>query len=311
MTLRMSWQKWVVSGIATAAACGFAGCGKSQEQPANGGESKSPTVAIASPGDSGTGTLAGPMTPAKPDKMHLPFDQAITEGVPSDAGVALPPPKTLAGLNCGELNEQVQRTWNTIKFVDAAGKKQTYLIELDVGSGATQFGAIEILMRPEIAPNHVRNFVALAMLHYYDGLRFDRIVRQEGMTEDGKVSKLVLLEAGSPLENGDPAGSNLGYWLRPEFSPEAKHEEGTVGACLMPSEDNAETAAVRFYMNLTPAPAMDGNFTVFGKITRGIEVARKIAEQKVISSEPGPDQGRPAAPIVIRKVTVTPVPVIE
>lgn len=311
MALRANWWKWMVSGIAAAAASGVAGCGNGKEQPANGGDSKTPTVAIAN-SEGNTATTSDPMTPAAPpDKMHLPFEQAITEGVPSDAGVSLPPPRTLAGLNCGALNEHVQKLWNTIRFTDPDGKKQTYMLEMEVASGATPMGTIEILMRPELAPNHVRNFVALAMLHYYDGLRFDRIVRQEGMTEDGKASKLVLLEAGSPVENADPASSNLGYWLRPEFNAEAKHEEGTVGACLMPSEDNAETAAVRFYINLTPAPAMDGNFTAFGKVTHGIEVARRIAEQKVISSDPGPDQGRPATPILIRKVTVKAVPVIE
>src|SRR5260221_5950164 len=109
-------------------------------------------------------------------------------------------------------------------------------------------------MQTELAPNHVRNFVALTKLQFYDGLRFHRIVRQESQG-DAIASKLVLLEAGSPVETADPASSHLGYWLRPEFSKDIKHEEGTVGACLMATDDNAETAACRFYINLTPAPA--------------------------------------------------------
>jgi cyclophilin family peptidyl-prolyl cis-trans isomerase len=149
------------------------------------------------------------------------------------------------------------------------------------------------------------------MLQFYDGLRFDRVVRQEGVDEEGKPTRVVVLEAGSPVESADPACSHLGYWLRPEFSDEAKHDEGTVGACLAPSEDNAETAACRFYITLTPAPAMDGNFTVFGRIVKGIEVARMIAEQPVRGEEAGPDHGRPTAPITIRKASVRAIPVVQ
>ena len=153
----------------------------------------------------------------------------------------------------------------------------------------------------------MRNFVALATLQYYDGLRFDRIVQQEYKTDDGQAGKLGLLEAGAPLETAEPERSHLGYWLKPEFHADLKHEEGSVGACLLECDGNEETAAVRFYINLTPAPAMDGNFTIFAKVTKGLDVARRIADLPH-GEEAGPDQGRPKQPITIRKVTVRPVP---
>src|SRR5262245_65602513 len=90
-----------------------------------------------------------------------------------------------------------------------------------------------MLMRPEIAPNHVRNFIALASQQYYDGLRFDRIVKQQYEGENGQTGKLVLLEAGAPIETAEPERSHLGYWLKPEFNQDVKHEEGTVGGCLL------------------------------------------------------------------------------
>jgi len=160
-------------------------------------------------------------------------------------------------------------------------------------------------MQPELAPNHVRNFVALATLQYYDGLRFDRIVAQEYKTEDGQSTKVALLEAGAPLETAEPGRSHLGYWVKPEFNPGVKHDEGSVGACLLECEGNEETAAVRFYINLTPAPAMDGNFTIFAKVTKGLDVAKRVAQQPH-GEEPGPDLGRPTKPITIRKVNVRP-----
>src|SRR5262249_22018069 len=97
--------------------------------------------------------------------------------------------------------------------------------------------------------------------------------------------------------------------LKPELSQQVKHVEGTVGACLMETDNNEETAAVRFYINLTPAPAMDGNFTVFGKVVHGLDVVRTISEAPARSADAGPDQGRPLHPITIKKVTVRTVPV--
>jgi cyclophilin family peptidyl-prolyl cis-trans isomerase len=243
------------------------------------------------------------------DSLHRPFAQACTTEVNADSGVALPPVYTLTGKNTGSLNEAIQEIWDQIRFVDDHGKPQTYVLEFEVAMGNQALGTLEILTQPEWAPNHVRNFVALTRVGYYDGLRFDRVVRQRVDGEAG--GELLLVEAGSPVENADPAVSHLGYWLLPEFQSNIKHEAGIVGACLMPSEDNAETAACRFYIALTPAPAMDGNFTLFGRVTKGLDLVRRISEQPVLSQEAGPDQGRFVQPVVIRKAIARPLPVIK
>src|SRR5262249_37981952 len=101
-----------------------------------------------------------------------------------------------------------------------------------------------------------------------------------------------------------PGYGSIGYWLKPEFNPELKHEEGTVGACRGEEED---TAACRFYINLGKAPTLDGHYTVFGKVTRGLEVARIIFKQPVRADEED-EEGyhRPEKPVVIRKVVIPP-----
>ncbi len=310
MALQRRWQIWVsMSHAAAITVCLFGGCDKGEpaKVAVKPEESKAPTVSINSSGASNAESQPQ-QPPAKPDKMHLPFSEACTVEINADSGVSLPPTFTTNGKNSGELNEQVQKLWNDIRFTDGNGKTQTYILSFEIVQGQTELGTIEILMRPEIAPNHVRNFVALTMLNLYDGLHVDRIVRQQGEGAEPN-NQLLLLESGSPAENADAPSSHLGYWLRPEFAEGVKHEEGTVGACLLASEDNAETAACRFYITLTPAPAMDGNFTVFGKVIRGIEVARKVAEQPV--RDAGPDQGKPLTPITIRKAASRPVPVVE
>jgi cyclophilin family peptidyl-prolyl cis-trans isomerase len=105
-----------------------------------------------------------------------------------------------------------------------------------------------------------------------------------------------MVEAGCPLGTGEPGIGHLGYWLKPEFNAELKHDEGTVGACLTGDSDKA---GCRFYVTLTKAPVMDGNFTIFAKVTDGLDVLRTIVRQ------PRPDGAlRPNRPTVIRTVTI-------
>jgi cyclophilin family peptidyl-prolyl cis-trans isomerase len=313
MAFHGSWRIWTRTGVAGAALAGIlTGCDKGTPSHAEIQEmTKSPTVAInSSAAAQPTANDQTALAPAKPDRLNMPFSSACTVEINADSGVSLPPTITVNGKNSGELNEEVQRLWNQINFVDGEGKPQTYVLDFEIVQGMQELGTIEVLMRPEIAPNHVRNFVALTMLGFYDGLHIDRIVKQQGEGQ-GPSNQLVLLEAGSPSENADPASSHLGYWVRPEFSEGVKHEIGTVGACLLASEDNAETAACRFYLNLTAAPAMDGNFTIFGKVIKGIEVAQKLADQPARDRDGGPDQGKPVMPITIRKATSRAIPVVE
>ena len=72
--------------------------------------------------------------------------------------------------------------------------------------------------------------------------------------------------------------NGIGYWLKPEFSKE-EHEAGSVGAC---HGEEPDTAACRFYITLSKAPFLDGNFTIFGKVVQGLDVVRTIYSQGVI-----------------------------
>ena len=295
MTFRGIWRKCAIAALFI----GAVGCSRTSDTGAVEAQKTQTTSPIAS--------VPGPNTSTPPvaldPKLHQSFEEACTNELNKDLPLELPPNLTLTGKNCGLLNDSVAKIWDQIKFVDENGKRQTFVAELEVVAGDVELGTIELLMQPEVAPNHVRNFVALATLQYYDGLRFDHIMEQEYKTDDGQAGKLSLVEAGSPTETAEPERSHLGYWVKPEFDPSVKHEEGSVGACLLACEGNEETAAVRFYISLTQAPAMDGNFTIFAKVTKGLDVAKRIAQQPH-GTEPGPDQGRPKQPITIRKVTM-------
>ena len=67
----------------------------------------------------------------------------------------------------------------------------------------------------------------------------------------------------------------------------------------------ADTAACRFYITLCKAPQLNGNFTVFGKVTKGLDVVRTISLQPVRIEEQDTDgYHKPDRPVVIDKVTI-------
>ena len=130
---------------------------------------------------------------------------------------------------------------------------------------------------------------------YYDGLRFDRLVHQEGETEKGEKVRLDLIRAGCPAGTGDAGIGHIGYHLKPEFS-DIKHDVGTVG---MSHDADPTTGGVRFYITLGPAPVLDGNYTIIGQVSQGIETVKKIASAKVLSPEIDPTREMPEKPVTI------------
>ncbi|HXG09352.1 MAG TPA: peptidylprolyl isomerase [Gemmataceae bacterium] len=235
---------------------------------------------------------AAPKPPPLDPRLHQSFAEATRADPPADW--PRPPDTTLTGKSVGKLYTEVKALWDRIRFVNAEGKPLAYRAILD-----TELGEIEIAFRPDLAPNHVRNFVALARAGYYDGLVFERTVHEQ--TGDNPADALCVIEGGCPLGSGEIGLGSIGYWLKPECSKEATHEPGTVGACR---GEELDSAACRFYITLNKAPLLDGHYTVFGKVTRGLEVARKIFEQPVRQDDQYPEGDRPLKPVVIRRVTI-------
>jgi peptidylprolyl isomerase len=272
----------------------LAGCGdRTQPKQAEDGGSSRPVVQVPTPE-----TKPAPV-PDKPpqDDQHKPFTEAARAGDDPPGETDVAPDQTITGKSVGKLYTDVVRTWDSIRYVNGKGERIDYTARIE-----TDLGTIAIALRPDIAPNHVRNFIALARLGYYDGLSFERI--HDEAAEDTTGTALKSIEAGCPLGRGDFAIGHLGYWLRPEFpGSEAKvtHEEGTVGACHGAEPD---TACCRFYVTLAPASFLDGNFTVFGKIVEGIDIARAIFAKPTIVEEQDTGSRRPKEPVLIRKVTI-------
>lgn len=301
---------WTV--VCGATACllvgfGLSGCGGKTGKPQVGDDSSTGSAPAASVNGGGS------PPPAIDVRWRLPFAQATRdasqgEGPPN--GCERPPDMTSTGKSTAMILDAVQKTWDSIPLTAATGQSLIYPITIE-----TELGSLDLELHASWAPNHVRNFVALARVGYYDGLVFDRIVHQAAPREvqaDGttrsapSLPDVDIIEAGCPLATGVPGFASLGYWLKPEFNAQLKHEEGIVGACRLEEED---TAACKFYINLNTAPTLDGYYTVFGKVVRGIDVAHKISREPRIEQDDDGGYHRPLKPVVIRKVTVhAPVP---
>ena len=120
-------------------------------------------------------------------------------------------------------------------------------------------GRVVIKLLPELAPNHVERVKQLAREGFYDGTPFHRVI--EGFMAQG----------------GDPTGTGSGGSdkadLRSEFTTKAKFLRGTVGAART---GNPHSANSQFYIMFAPAPHLDGQYTIWGQVTEGMDLVDKI-----------------------------------
>lgn len=129
----------------------------------------------------------------------------------------------------------------------------------------TSRGRIIIELYPEIAPYHVANLKFLADQDFYDGIRFH-------ITRPG-----IIIQAGTPRRDDPDAGP--GYSLPPEFS-DLRHVRGVVGMARRPDLLNRgrNSHGSQFHILLTDASKMDGSFTIFGRVVKGMDVADDIVK---------------------------------
>ena len=261
------------------------------EKPATSSREVNTQASTSKPGKDAT--TPGEVKSDAVDALHQSFAAATRSGenVPEDA--QRPPDALFSGKPTFQVLETVIRTWDDIRFVDRQGNKIHYRALLH-----TDEGVIEVALFPEQAPNHVRNFVALAQAGYYNGLVFDRTRLEQ--TAEGKFESL---EGGCPEGRGAAGMGSIGYWLKDELTdPKVQgHDEGAFGACRGVGPD---TAACRFYICLSKAPFLDGHVTLFGKVVKGLDTARKIYEKPIAKEDQDLVGRRPENPIVIRKVTI-------
>ena len=132
-------------------------------------------------------------------------------------------------------------------------------------------GDIEATLYPTKAPVTTANFLNLAFRKFYDGLTFHRVVPR------------FVIQGGDPLGTGT---GGPGYRVENEIDPSISHS--TVGVMAM-ANSGPNTNGSQFYItidSLRPehVKMLDGSYSIFGRVTRGNEVASKIAVGDKIES---------------------------
>jgi peptidyl-prolyl cis-trans isomerase A (cyclophilin A) len=152
----------------------------------------------------------------------------------------------------------------------------------------TNQGTFEIELYAKECPETVWNFINLAEGrqetdrdgNFYDGLIFHRVIE------------------GFMIQGGCPSGTGTGgpgYRFNDEFDSSLRH---TSEGILSMANAGPGTNGSQFFITLGPTPHLDDNHSVFGKVTEGIEVVRKIG-----STQTGPGD-RPPEDVVMEKVTI-------
>jgi cyclophilin family peptidyl-prolyl cis-trans isomerase len=127
----------------------------------------------------------------------------------------------------------------------------------------TSKGLIEIDLFMKDAPGTVANFVELARDQFYNGKNFHRVVPN------------FVIQGGCP--RGDGYGS-LDYSIRSELGPLHYDDEGYIG---MASAGN-HTECTQFFITHSPTPHLDGRYTIFGKVRKGMEIVHQIQVGDII-----------------------------
>ncbi len=131
----------------------------------------------------------------------------------------------------------------------------------------TKFGNMELRFFPDVAPNHVKNFIELAKKGFYDGTIFHRVI-PGFMIQGGDPNTK------EPDKSRDGQGGP-GYSVKAEFNSKP-HKRGILS---MARAANPDSAGSQFFICVADAPFLDRQYTVFGEVVSGIEVADKIVSQ--------------------------------
>ena len=141
---------------------------------------------------------------------------------------------------------------------ESAGKAPKAVIK-------TKFGDMEIVFFPDKAPNHVQNFIKLAKSGYYNGTIFHRVIPgfmiQGGDPNTKDPKKPETYGTGGPTEK-----------LKAEFN-DTPHHRGIVS---MARTNDPNSAGSQFFIVVKDSNFLDRQYTVFGEVVKGMEVADKI-----------------------------------
>lgn len=122
----------------------------------------------------------------------------------------------------------------------------------------TSKGTVKIVLRPDLAPKHVAQIKALVVKHFYDGIIFHRVI------------------PGFMAQTGDPTGTGMGGSDLPDIPAEFTKTHFGRGIVGMARAQNPNSANSQFFIMFADGGFLDGNYTVWGEVSDGMDVVDKI-----------------------------------
>ena len=119
-------------------------------------------------------------------------------------------------------------------------------------------GEVTIKLRPDLAPGHVERIAELANEGFYDGVVFHRVI-------DGFMA-----------QGGDPTGTGMHGSDKPDLKAEFSREPHKRGVCSMARTSAPNSANSQFFICLADARFLDGQYTVWGEVTSGMDAVDKL-----------------------------------
>ena len=128
---------------------------------------------------------------------------------------------------------------------------QTLTFTIDTGD---QQGDVTIRLRPDLAPNHVQRISELANEGFYDGVVFHRVI------------------PGFMAQGGDPTGTGTSGAAKPNLKQEVSNPPHVRGGCSVARTSNPDSANSQFFICFDDATFLDGQYTVWGEVTDGMDL---------------------------------------
>lgn len=204
-------------------------------------------------------------------------------------------------------------------------KKITHEVKNPIVTMEVQdFGTIKIELYPEMAPETVSNFVALAQNGFYDGLKFHRVVEgfmiQGGDTNGDGSGSPKLSDLGIEVsEDEDREYCIKGEFLANDYKKNTlKHEEGVISMARADytqsyssslTTESYNSAGSQFFIMTADNSSLDTYYAPFGKVIEGLDIVHNIekVEVKTANSDEDSEQSEKSTPVndvIISKVTV-------
>ena len=163
----------------------------------------------------------------------------------------LPLPRGLVRVAPAEAGAALNRALNLQPAPASAGATET--IMADTLTLTLETGDVTIKLRPDLAPGHVERITTLVNRGFYDGVVFHRVI------------------AGFMAQGGDPTGTGTSGSDLPDLKAEFSREAHVRGVCSMARTNQPNTANSQFFICLDDARFLDGQYTVWGEVTSGMD----------------------------------------